>query len=169
MTIDPSANSTNAFFGMQSTCEDLARFGYLFLRQGAWDDEQIVPGRVGRGGDRRPVAGAQRRLRLPLVAQHRGPAAQPAPGRHPDRGARGGRRPDHRPGAPEDMYTAQGLGGQIVMVDPGSETVVVRLGEFQANPRHTYTGQDAARFVTEALVDPSAGRGGRASACHETP
>jgi CubicO group peptidase (beta-lactamase class C family) len=43
MTMDPSGNSTNAFFGMQSTCEDLARFGYLFLREGAWDGEQIVP------------------------------------------------------------------------------------------------------------------------------
>ena len=29
---------------------------------------------------------------------------------------------------------------------------MVRIGEFQANPRDTYTGQDAARFVTEALV-----------------
>ena len=61
------------------------------------------------------------------------------------------------PGMPANAYTAQGLGGQMVLVDPRSETVVVRIGEFQANPRDTYTGQDAARFVTEALVDPSAG------------
>ena len=32
------------------------------------------------------------------------------------------------PGAPEDMYAALGFGGQVVLVDPGSGTVVVRLG-----------------------------------------
>jgi hypothetical protein len=32
------------------------------------------------------------------------------------------------PGAPEEMFFAQGLGGQVIAVDPGSDTVVVRLG-----------------------------------------
>ena len=42
MTADPTGN-TNAFFGTQTTCEDLARFGYLFLRHGRWGDDQVVP------------------------------------------------------------------------------------------------------------------------------
>ena len=42
MTADPAGN-TNTFFGLQTTCEDLARFGYLFLRQGRWGDDQVVP------------------------------------------------------------------------------------------------------------------------------
>ena len=59
------------------------------------------------------------------------------------------------PGAPDDLYTAQGLGGQIVLVDPGSETVVVRLGEGPAgDPTAGFRAPDAARVVTEALVDP---------------
>ena len=59
------------------------------------------------------------------------------------------------PGAPEDMYTAQGLGGQIVMVDPGSETVVVRLGSggTPGDPTSGFRAQEAARVLTEALVD----------------
>jgi CubicO group peptidase (beta-lactamase class C family) len=42
MTTDP-AGGTNTFFGLQTTCEDLARFGYLFLRHGRWLDDQVVP------------------------------------------------------------------------------------------------------------------------------
>ena len=64
------------------------------------------------------------------------------------------------PGAPEDMFFALGLGNQIVAVDPGSETVVVRLGgpapPEGATPFDTAT---AARVVTDALVDPDAGSG----------
>ena len=32
------------------------------------------------------------------------------------------------PGAPADLYAAQGFGGQVVLVDPTTQTVVVRLG-----------------------------------------
>ena len=62
------------------------------------------------------------------------------------------------PGLPANAYTAQGLGGQVVLVDPRSETVVVRIGQFHARPATTRTpASDAARFITEALVRPSAG------------
>ena len=47
------------------------------------------------------------------------------------------------------MYTAQGLGGQIVMVDPGSETVVVRLGAGPAgDPTAGFGAQQAAEVLT---------------------
>ena len=58
------------------------------------------------------------------------------------------------PGLPDNAFTAQGLGGQMVLVDPESETVVVRIGQFQADPDHAYSLRDAARFVTEALAHP---------------
>jgi hypothetical protein len=38
--------------------------------------------------------------------------------------------------APDDMFWALGLGNQIVQVDPGSKTVVVRLGTAEARPHH---------------------------------
>ena len=152
MTPDPAGN-TNAFFGTQTTCEDLARFGYLFLRQGRWGDEQVVPRswvKAAVGQPSQPHSAAYGLLwwlnrRGPII----GPLATDAPGQpEPPVG-------QTMPGMPANAYTAQGLGGQMVLVDPRSETVVVRIGEFQASPRDTYTGQDAARFVTEALVGPS--------------
>ena len=49
------------------------------------------------------------------------------------------------------MFSAQGLGGQTVLVDPGSRTVVVRLGLLPDSPDLAYTTADAARVVTEAM------------------
>lgn len=153
MSADPSGNSTNAFFGLQSTCEDLARFGYLFLRDGAWDGEQIVPAEwveeaTGAPSQEHNAAygylwwlNTEGRLLSPLQAVTPTEAPEEVVGQI-------------APGAPEDMYTAQGLGGQIVMVDPGSETVVVRLGSGPAgDPTAGFRAQEAARVLTEALVD----------------
>jgi hypothetical protein len=71
--------------------------------------------------------------------------------------AGGGEDTQLAPGAPEDMYFALGLGGQVIAVDPGSETVVVRLGPYAAPggaPR--YGAADAAAVVTDAYVgDPA--------------
>jgi hypothetical protein len=55
------------------------------------------------------------------------------------------------------MFFALGLANQVVAVDPGSETVVVRLGPYPAPQGLPPFGTaDAARVVTEALVDPDA-------------
>lgn len=152
MTSDPSGRSTNAFFGLTSTCEDLARFGYLFLRDGAWEGEQVVPAEWVEAATGAPSQdhnaaygylwwlNTEGRLLSPLQAVT--PTSQPEEvvGQI-------------APGAPEDMFTAQGLGGQIVMVDPGSETVVVRLGSGPAGaPTEGFRAQEAARVLTEALV-----------------
>ncbi len=54
------------------------------------------------------------------------------------------------------MYAALGFGGQVVLVDPGSGTVVVRLGTLgvgAADGAEAYSVADAARVVTEALVE----------------
>ncbi len=154
MSPDPSGNSTNAFFGLQSTCEDLARFGYLFLREGAWEGEQVVPAEwveeaTGAPSQEHNAAygylwwlNTEGRLLSPLQAVS--PTEQPE--------AVVGQ---IAPGAPEDMYTAQGLGGQIVMVDPGSETVAVRLGGggTPGDPTEGFTARELARVLTEALVE----------------
>jgi CubicO group peptidase (beta-lactamase class C family) len=151
MTADPAGN-TNAFFGTQTTCEDLARFGYLFLRHGRWGDDQVVArswvkAAVGQSSqDHNAAYGLLWWLNRkgPII----GPLATDAPGQpEPPVG-------QTMPGLPANAFTAQGLGGQVVLVDPRSETVVVRIGRFQASSRDAYTGNDAARFVTEALVQP---------------
>jgi CubicO group peptidase (beta-lactamase class C family) len=151
MTADPAGN-TNAFFGTQTTCEDLARFGYLFLRKGRWGDDQVVSrswvkAAVGQSSqDHNAAYGLL--WWLNRKGSIIGPLATDAPGQPtPPVG-------QTMPGLPANAFTAQGLGGQVVLVDPMSETVVVRIGQFQASPTDAYTGNDAARFITDALVQP---------------
>lgn len=105
-------------------------------------------GELGTDGDRPTVAGAQRRLRVPLVAQPPGAHGRPPAHHQPQDAA-----PDGQlaPGAPQDMYWARGLGGQVVQVDPGSDTVVVRLGGGDLTT--TYGHADTAKVVTDALVE----------------
>ena len=157
MTHDEAGN-TRLFAGLRSTCRDLARFGYLFLRGGAWDGRQVVP---------RPwVAAATGRPSQPLNAGYGLLWWLNRPGARPEGAgaALGATAPDDDgpgtdddqmvPGAPEDMFWAVGLGGQIVQVDPGSETVVVRLGSEDAELSGPfYQPADAAAVVTEALAE----------------
>jgi len=54
------------------------------------------------------------------------------------------------------MYAALGFGGQVVLVDPGSGTVVVRLGTLGVGASPTagpYDVSQAAQVVTQALRD----------------
>ena len=51
------------------------------------------------------------------------------------------------PGAPADLYAALGFGGQVVMVHPDTETVVVRLGAPVLSDLDRYTLADAARVL----------------------
>lgn len=145
-------SATNAFFGLTSTCADLARFGHLFLRRGTWDGEEIVPAAWVEEATGAPSQDHNAAYGYLWWLNREGPvlgATQAVtPTDRPD-GAVDGRLV---PGAPEDLYAAQGLGGQVVLVDPGSETVVVRLGEGPIG-EGGYSASDAARVVTEALVD----------------
>jgi hypothetical protein len=49
-----------------------------------------------------------------------------------------------------------GLGSQIIQVDPGSDTVVVRLGPAAVGGPPVPGPELTARIVTEALADPDA-------------
>lgn len=150
MTHDAAGN-TNTFFGLESTCQDLARFGYLFLREGRWDGEQVISAdwvEAATGGASQEINAAYGYL---WWLNRPGPVAGPLQPMTLEQ-SRTAPHTQLAPGAPEDMYWARGLGGQIVQVDPGSETVVVRLGPSQAGT--DYDQAETARVVTEALVDP---------------
>ena len=57
------------------------------------------------------------------------------------------------PGAPSSLFWALGRGNQLIQVDPDSETVVVRLGLAETNPRPPRFGPaEASKVVTEAVV-----------------
>ncbi len=156
MTMDAAGN-TRMFMGLQSTCEDMARFGYLFLRDGEWDGTQIVPSEwvaAATGEPSQPINDAYGYL---WWLNGRGTVLSPLGATTLDQTG-GGEDTQLASGAPEDMYFALGLGGQVIAVDPGSETVVVRLGPYVApgsgGPR--YGAPDVAAVVTDAYVgEPS--------------
>lgn len=153
MTLDASRNSTQAFFGLQSTCPDLERFGRLFAQQGEWDGERLLP----RSWVKDAVGRSSQDLNaaygllwwLNRVGPVRDPVDEEQPGLPPGVDKVG----QLVPGAPEDMYAALGFGGQVVLVDPGSGTVVVRIGPGIPRSEDGYSIASAARVVTEALVD----------------
>lgn len=159
MTADSSGN-TAMFMGVQSTCEDLARFGYLFLRGGTWDGTEIVPEEWVEAATGAPSQELNAAYGYLWWLNRPGPIAGAAQATTPGEAGPDTAESQLVPGAPEDMFFALGLGNQIVAVDPGSETVVVRLGG--ASPPEGATPFDtaaAARVVTDALVDPDAGSG----------
>ena len=152
MTTDRSGHAT-MYAGIRSTCRDLARFGSLFLARGAWNGTQVVSRRwveEATGAPSTPLNASygflwwlNRRGRMagPLAATSIAGAADTTVGR--------GRLV---PGAPADMFWALGLGNQVVQVDPGSRTVVVRLGTAEARPQPpTFGPAEASRVVTEAV------------------
>jgi CubicO group peptidase (beta-lactamase class C family) len=147
------AGNANMYFGMRSTCEDLARFGYLFLRKGLWetthgDTTQIVPATWVDAATGHPSQELNTAYGYLWWLNRKGPVLEPSAGS----GRGGGDVADGHliESAPEDMYWAIGLGGQIVQVDPTSDTVVVRLGAGRSESR--YGPADTAEVVTRALT-----------------
>lgn len=101
-----SAGNPLTFMGTQASCRDLARFGYLFLREGNWAGEQIVP------------------------AEWVEAATSPSQELNPIYGYLWWLNTDSKFWAdlPDDAYAALGLGNQIVLVIPSLDMVLVRLG-----------------------------------------
>lgn len=146
--------STNLAFGMHSSCPDLARFGLLFAQRGQWQGRQVVSSawvEAATGAPSQALNAAygylwwlnrEGNLRAPLdEIDGLGAPVDPERGRIV-------------PKAPPDLYAALGFGGQVVLVHPASETVVVRLGDpGDVRGSSDYGVGDAARVVTEALTD----------------
>lgn len=93
-----------------ATARDFARFGYLYLRGGYWGDRQLLPdgwadfARVGDPNDDGDKYGAGFWL---TSAEDRTTKGQPA-----------------------DAFRALGFDGQVVMIQPSKDLVIVRLGRF---------------------------------------
>lgn len=100
-----------------ATARDYARFGYLYLRDGVWNGERVLPeGWVDFG-------------------------RTPGPAQNTDTyGAQWWLTPAHGAGQPSrslivnpdltDAFSAQGHEGQIIVVVPSKDLVLVRLGRF---------------------------------------
>ncbi|MFD9890043.1 hypothetical protein ACFWY9_11940 [Amycolatopsis sp. NPDC059027] len=159
MTQDQAGN-INAFMGLQSTCQDMARFGYLFLRKGQWNDTQVVPAQWVADATGKPSQDISAAYGYLWWLNRLGPVATV---QHSMTREDSAKAPHTQlvPSAPRDMYWALGLGGQILQIDPGSDTVVVRLGPANLTAAFPAPAK-TARIVTEALVRPKTRFGSRA-------
>jgi CubicO group peptidase (beta-lactamase class C family) len=150
MTQDRAGNALT-FMGLQSTCRDMARYGYLMLRRGRWNDTQVVPSAWVDEATRpsQSLNGNYGYLWW-LNRSGDGDAASQAAGAGSGAGGQG--RPI-APGAPTDMYFALGLGGQVIAIDPGTDTVVVRLAPTNKPAGATeFRPADVARVATQAVT-----------------
>lgn len=127
-----------AFYGSSlywMTARDYARFGYLYLRDGVWNGERVLPegwvdfARTPGPDTNTDVYGAQWWLTPPEGT-----------GR-PDRSLIVN--PDIR-----DAFSAQGYEGQIIVVVPSKDLVMVRLGRFDGGAEAwNAMGDWAGRFI----------------------
>lgn len=151
MVRDASGRSTTTFFGLQTTCLDLARLGTLYLGQGAVAGRRILSRgyvRQSVGSPSTPHNAAYGYLWwLNRPGPLRGATDAVDAAGQPVSPVSG----QLAPQAPASTYAALGLGGQVLLVDPRSRTVVVRLGRPDLTDRAAYGFADAARVVTEAV------------------
>jgi CubicO group peptidase (beta-lactamase class C family) len=131
---------------LETTCQDAARFGYLFLRQGNWNGKQVVsedwvnqathPSQDFNAGWgffwwlNRP--GSLVSIDNVLTPDYDEPSDLKLV-----------------PDAPDDMYWALGFGGRFIQVDPATDTVVVRLGSGD----EATNMQEVVSMVTEAMTE----------------
>jgi len=122
---DPSGSFVGSSYGY-ATARDWARFGLLYLNDGVWGEQRILPeGWVEYGVTPTPRASDQRY------------------GAHWWLNA-GGR----FEGIPTDEYRASGYEGQWIMVIPSHRTVIVRLGH---TPGNGFDSVAFERAILEAL------------------
>jgi len=113
----PEFDAAGTFLGgslVYATARDFARFGLLYLRDGVWDGRRILPaGWVDFARTRGPAANGATYGAGFWITPPAGDAARP-----------------HAlvPDGPADLFTAQGHEGQLVVVVPSKDLVVVRLG-----------------------------------------
>jgi CubicO group peptidase (beta-lactamase class C family) len=116
-----------------ATARDFAKFGYLYLRDGVWDGERVVPaGWVDFG-------------------------RTPGPAQNTDTyGAGWWLTPTQGPGVPTslitdnamaDAFSAQGYEGQIIVVVPSKDLVMVRLGRFDGPESWDALGDWSTRLI----------------------
>jgi len=129
---DPSGTFVGSSF-MYATARDWARFGLLYLNDGVWEGERILPhGWVRYSTTPTPGAPAKK----PYGAQFWLNTGEP----------------DDRwmPKLPPDLYSARGYEGQFVTVIPSRNIVVVRLG-FTVNHNINWDHQEFLLKILDAI------------------
>jgi CubicO group peptidase (beta-lactamase class C family) len=110
------------------TARDWARLGLLYLRDGVWQGQRLLP----EGWSK-------------LVSA-------PAPGwKKPIYGGFFWVNGDGYWVLPKDVYYMNGVGGQYVIIDPSHDLVVVRLGHLRGGPRVRASLNKALTGIVEAI------------------
>lgn len=113
------AGNPATFMGVQAGCDDMARFGHLFLQHGTWDGEQIVPA---EWVEQATAASQDLNAAYGYLWWRNADGGWIVPGLGETRDT------VFWEDAPLDAYAALGLGGQVILVLPGEDMVVVRAG-----------------------------------------
>lgn len=130
---DPSGAYVGSSF-MYASARDWARFGMLYLNDGVWDGERILP--------------------EDWVKYSTTPTPLAPKGQYGAQFWLNAGEPDNRedrpwPSAPTDTYAAQGFESQRVMVIPSKDLVIVRQG--QSRPEAAWDTDAMLRNVLAAL------------------
>jgi CubicO group peptidase (beta-lactamase class C family) len=108
-----------------TTARDLARFGLLYLNQGQWNGERVLP------------LDWDKDVAKPFGPQPEGPFGY----------GLSFWLLNHSPGVPEDTFAAFGNRGQFVVIVPSRQVVIVRRAEDA--PGSSF---DIARFTADVLA-----------------
>lgn len=149
--ITDRADNAAVFYGLRTTCLDLARFGSLHLGRGKVDgtrllDKSYVTRAIGRSStDHNAAYGYLWWLNRPgrLRGATDAVDAQGQPLRPVDG--------QLAAFASTDLYAALGFGGQVLLVDPSTRTMVIRLGLPAQAGEEGYGFSKAATVLTQAL------------------
>jgi CubicO group peptidase (beta-lactamase class C family) len=133
----PEFDSTGNFVGsalVYATARDWARFGLLYLRDGVWNGRRILPaGWVDFARTKTPVEDCD--------VYGAGFWVTPAAGRGKPYTAMA-------PNGPRDLFLAQGHEGQLVIIVPSKDLIVVRLGLLDDRKGWPSLGEWVERVVT---------------------
>lgn len=151
MSRDASGQSTQVFFGLQTTCLDLARFGRLYLQNGRVGGRRILPRAYVRASVGRPSTEHNAAYGylwwLNRPGQLRGPTDAVDAAGQPVQRLTG----QLSPGTSPRLFAALGLGGQVLMIDPRTGTIAVRLGTDSLGDRGSQGFADLAYLIAGSL------------------
>ncbi len=124
--------NTTTYSGIESSCHDLARIGYLMMRSGAWDGKQLVSKQFVTEATR---SSSQLNAAYGLLWWVNRPGRvitiEQAAGFSKDKPPYDGQL---APGVPDDTFWALGYGNQFVAVIPSEGVVAVRMGSRPDTP-----------------------------------
>ncbi|MFO7563029.1 MAG: serine hydrolase domain-containing protein [Enhygromyxa sp.] len=114
-----AAGNPRIYTGLSATCPDLARFGYLVLREGRWEGRQVVP-KAWIEESTSPSTELNDAYGYLWWLNNPGRVVLPSA---PERAEFDGKM---LPSAPDHMVMAFGAFGQMIAIDPKDEIVIVR-------------------------------------------